>query len=106
MVHSVGIELDGDAPDTTLIERELHTPINEAVKIAPLGGIKTGMPVLGHNLGVEHGNRFFDHVKVHGIAKFVGADFFGKVHMCDLAEGMNARVGAARAINLDGLALV
>ena len=47
VVHGLGVELAGNPPDLTAIQRQRHTTINDAVEIMSLGRGEAGVEVVG-----------------------------------------------------------
>ena len=65
---------------------------------------ETRVEIVGDALGREHRDRMRPQMRVERIAHGVGVPVLGEIDMRDLAERMDAGIGAARAADGDLLA--
>src|SRR5665213_3010779 len=84
-------------PDEAVVDGGRAATIEDAVKIMPLGGRKTGVKIMCRHLRFQHHHGLRPEEMIEGIAHLVGRELLLQVEMRHLALGMDSRIGAARA---------
>ena len=96
-MHRLGIQRDGDMPDSAIVQRGRAAAIEDAVEIMPRRGGKSRMEFAVHNPCVQHHHRRGPQEMIERVAHLVGRKILLQVEMRHLAQGMHAGIGAARA---------
>ena len=103
-VHRLGVEAGRHVPDPAGIEHRRRPTIEDPVEVVALHRREAGVEVVRHRLGREHRDRRRAEMGVDGVAHRVGGPVAAEVEMGDLAEGVDAGVGAPGALDHHRLA--
>ena len=98
-VHGRDVERTRHPPGAQPVKREIRPPIGNAVEIVTAHRGAARVEILGHALRRDHRDRMRPQVRVDRVAHRVGGVFLRKVEMRNLAERVDAGVGAAGALH-------
>ena len=103
-VHALGVEVDGDVPDAAALQGRGAAAGEDAVEVAAAGAGEAGVEVGGGLARLQDGDRGGAEVEVERTGEALGQPGAGEVEMGDLAQRVDAGVGAAGGEDGDGLA--
>lgn len=101
-LHRVRVERLDDAPYEAAFQRQRGAAVGDPVDIGPAGAGEAGVPIIGHSLAGEDGDRIGAQARVHRLHEAEGSEGLFYVGVRAHREAVNARVGAASCVD-DGL---
>ncbi len=102
-LHRLGVEGVDDMPDPAALEHRRWATGEDAVEIVAAGGQEAGVEIGRRERGLQHRDMRADEM-VERVAQLVASERLIEIEMRDLAEGVDAGIGAAGAVHRDALA--
>jgi hypothetical protein len=103
-VHGLVIEAPADPPDAAAVDDRRRATVEQAVEVAAPHRREAGVEIVGDRLRRENGDGFLPQMGIDGAADGIGRPVAREVDVGDLAQRMDARIGAPGALDRGRLA--